>query len=609
MNNETLSVNALALLVGKCSNLDPNFSEKDRTPLTDGHIEVYRDGRRSNSHLDGRVQVQIKGREMKSKPKKSLPKYTLKVETLRAFKKLRTTILFLVSHIYRENGDPAFRHFYATLSPNVIESHLSRLGNSQGTVSLRLSVLPTEEQGLERVVRFALESQRQNPELNPGDFSLDKVTKFSLYSDVLLDLSAGITLNPMDTNFSLVATLTGGSEISLTGIFSIQPQIVEEVVAGLTISSGGATFDSIVRKPRTDGGVELRISDGVSIVHEGPPENGSATLSFGPQQVLSKRIKDLLFVVGASSGCVVSDGVKTGTTTFERPDDGGQLEDQLETLQKLAKVLIVFGADPDFVSLDELNARQVRQLLALYSVVIEGKPQTTITTPSRVSQTIGASTIELMALPEGGDGKVKIQSLFSPIEGHLIYAAAGDANGETVTFPVTPFDLVAGQDLSEILNLPLDRVVPSYMEIGGMPEVENSATMLFFALVRAASKASGKEVEFLTAAEALNEWIISTYGATDNHLLNRWQVAFRLGTLTTSLRRQIRDTRRRAIQGAGRADVLVEAACSILLEDNDEFEQAFRRLDEDQRSMFEGWPIFELSTLCQDSATGQVVPA
>lgn len=62
VNVEKAAVNKLESLLLECRHLDPYIDTNDRTPFTDGHIEIYSSGSHEKRNFIGKVSVQVKGR-------------------------------------------------------------------------------------------------------------------------------------------------------------------------------------------------------------------------------------------------------------------------------------------------------------------------------------------------------------------------------------------------------------------------------------------------------------------------------------------------------------------------------------------------------------------
>jgi hypothetical protein len=79
-NIELLAVNAVSDLIARCSYLQAHVASNDKTPIADGHVDVYGDAKHNNSNLLGRVPVQVKGRSTNST--KENPSFSIDRDTL-----------------------------------------------------------------------------------------------------------------------------------------------------------------------------------------------------------------------------------------------------------------------------------------------------------------------------------------------------------------------------------------------------------------------------------------------------------------------------------------------------------------------------------------------
>ena len=151
MDVETLAVNEVSSLVATCPSLSPLITTNDKTPFTDGHIDIYNDIHRSRDEWDGRVSVHVKGRSTQTngKLRKSYP---MSRTDLQAFQS-DSGVLYFVVFI---DPDTAKRHpFYALLSPFYIERILQNASPKTRRISVPLKDFPSAPDIIERLVRVA----------------------------------------------------------------------------------------------------------------------------------------------------------------------------------------------------------------------------------------------------------------------------------------------------------------------------------------------------------------------------------------------------------------------------------------------------------------------
>ena len=67
MDTEALAVAKIQGMVARCPHLKPFVASNDKTPFTDGHIDVYSALGQKKADWLGRVSVQVKGRARSGK--------------------------------------------------------------------------------------------------------------------------------------------------------------------------------------------------------------------------------------------------------------------------------------------------------------------------------------------------------------------------------------------------------------------------------------------------------------------------------------------------------------------------------------------------------------
>jgi hypothetical protein len=113
-------------------------------------------------------------------------------------------------------------------------------------------------------------------------------------------------------------------------------------------------------------------------------------------------------------------------------------------------------------------------------------------------------------------------------------------------------------------------------------------------LIQAADKVVLRKTEFLNAANNLNEWLIAKGGDRAIHLINRWQIMCRTGSLSQEDRKAIRALKRAVHQPGQDTLPQAETACAILLSDQEEADDCYLLLTEEQQESLRSWPIWTL---------------
>lgn len=596
MNTELLAISDLEQRLASCSNLEPYFDRNDKTPFTDGHIDIYETESRSKKHFVGRVTAQIKGEQLPEK-RRRIASFSIKRVDLEGFMELKTTVLFLVNFVQCTSGGQGtkFSPHYVTLSPFKLRQILNEMNPNQGTKSVRLKRLPADEEGLEQVVRFAKETQLESPELGFDPGILEKTSTLTVFSDEHLDFSGPLALRRSETNFSLVATTMSGGRIAIPGEFDLIPREYEPEPVPLVFSAGGVVYDSVRRRRVDNETVELRLNDALSFTIKDPELGLQGTMTWTPQEHLADALNDITFILQTynDSGFDI-DGQKN-TFQFGQPENHSEMQEYRVHLAKLASILEHFGADPALVALDKVTPSQHRQLIDLYDVVFGDKEMPErYQGGGRIRQRVGAWVIHLVVLAESEDEPSRVVSLFDAGLSHHFAVSQDEEptdNGYTI---ITPYDIVPKEELPNTLNLDLDRIVSAYVQIKNYSTTLSYANHMVLSLIHASDLDEERVGVFLHAASELNEWIIREQGEQPIHLINRWQIECRRRVLTDAERTAIRELKLQATRGQVEDGEQIALCCAILLDDEEETRFLWAVLDPSSKSAIESWPIGNL---------------
>ena len=92
--------------------LSPYINSNDRTPLWDGSIYIYSSNQKTNGTFEGKIDVQIKGRQVENFKENNI--YQFKVEALKGYQKeIKGTLLLVVDFINIDN----YKVYYCNLLP------------------------------------------------------------------------------------------------------------------------------------------------------------------------------------------------------------------------------------------------------------------------------------------------------------------------------------------------------------------------------------------------------------------------------------------------------------------------------------------------------------
>ena len=102
MNPERAAIRRFEELIEQSSLLDPEFDKNDKTPFTDGHVDIMNYPQVAKRNFVGRVYVQIKGRKAPKRAAESVS-FRFSKTDLVGYRKLGG-VLFLLGSLNRSSG-------------------------------------------------------------------------------------------------------------------------------------------------------------------------------------------------------------------------------------------------------------------------------------------------------------------------------------------------------------------------------------------------------------------------------------------------------------------------------------------------------------------------
>lgn len=592
MDMELHGVHAVNDRILRCHRLRAYVLAHDRTPLTDGHIDVYSDDTNAkNTNFQHRVNVQVKGRGIKAgkNPPKS---FSVEAADLRGLLELRGVLYFVVS-INKKSLNASV--MYAQLTPFKIQSLLKNVPAS-GNVSIRLEPFPQEPAGIEKVVRFAAKAQSEDPQAQIDISLLKDPVSITLHSDKDLDLSSPLTLTRDTTNYSVSYEFADGSRIFVDHELRIIPGEYQAIPSDIHVEAGAFEYTNPSLKKTDTITVEVTLSKGVTMTlstdDSGLKSPGSINVSMRP--TLKERLHDLSFFFT----CLDDQSLRINGTLHKMHltanEDTGDLRKHLHFLETIATLCEHLGVDTGLVDLKSLESRRGDQLLALEGVMLHNDEiSSEHQRIGRIAQPIGEWSIQLMALEDQSSNKWRLHGVFDPDRpGHLV-SQSTEPNGVPVV--VTAYDVLEYKYLPFTLNLRLENLVAAYQEVSSHEGTDDRATDTVLNLIRAADDVPLRREEFLTAASELNTWLISKYGQQPTCLINGWQITARTGNLSKLDEDSIRKLKHQAARDESERSTVIQVACAILLQDSGERDYCLSLLDAPSATLFRTWPIWRLS--------------
>lgn len=592
MNTESLAVHYIASQIDSSSKLESFIDHNDRTPFTDGHIDLYSSRKHSKEAFVGRVNVQVKGR---TKPTNRMAdsKHPVQIVDLKAFLDIGG-ILYFVVNIDKKTQKK--RAYYAPLSPFFIDQLLKQAKAEQKTITVDLKSLPKNVRALEGIVKVAIKTQQQNPKQGFDGALLKDATQISLHWWEPVDWDRPITLDPAIHDFAAFVRTDTGLNVPLPGVLEITPSSYQSRPMEGAVASGNVVFDEPTRRRLDRETALVELSENLRLVFSRSATAGNLRIEFELADNLEERTKDLDFFLALVDTGELRVAGHPVRLDVRGADDPKEVREHHAFLQKLDELFQRLGARTDLVLLPGVNDKRSRQLRSLHRAFFDGIPAgDSRAETGRIYQPVGDWGLELMSLQEGGT--TKIVDLFAPGFPRVLAAEVEYEDKQTHRRQVTPYELLSAAQLSRTLNLHLERIVTAYEELPESCARSTDANETVLKLITAADLEPLRKSEFLRAAANLNQWLTDSEGPSPRRTINTLQIAARQRHLTAVERDEVRALRRRAVKGRVPLSLLTELSCSILLEDEESIEEALQLLSTQELESLKNWPIWGLRSL------------
>ena len=592
MDTEALAVAKIQAMVARCPHLKPFIASNDKTPFTDGHIDVYSALGQKKADWLGRVSVQVKGRSHSGK-RPAQTTFSISRVDLIGFQRDSGVLYFYVAVDKRGNCTP----YYALLSPFTIEHFLSAVPGEQMTISIPFKRFPHQPVEIERIVALALKTRDQRTSLGFDPDLFQRMKSLTIHSAVDLDLSAPLRLAPDALDYAIELTTEGGLTLPLGGELHIYPQTYMEQQTDVAIGAGGVTYERVTSRRVDTETVEVCLGPAITLSMREADSQRIWNIRYTVPNSFLERLKATRFLIGLME----KQGVEINGTpsplggTADNADAYlTELRGHLASLNELEELFNHLGVDGALVDLDEISVDAFKWLHALHHAFVNGKElRKDSGDTGRGLVHFGRWAIMLMTVPGSEVGTWRYIDPFDPSAPHMFRWSAEDDDGANA-IPVTAYDIVEQEHMPTILNLRLDHIVEAYEPISDGDRTMSLANQRVLALIIAADASDQRKDEFLHAAEVLNEWVIAHEGESPVHLVNRWQILHRTGGLTPEHLDAVRALKRQAARGRMEMSEEVELSCALLLGDTAELDFLVAQLSEDKLVTIRTWPIWSL---------------
>lgn len=592
MDIEKLAVAHVQKMIARCPHLRGFIAANDKTPFTDGHIDIYHASKVSNGTWEDRINVQVKGRTVR-RPQKPPITFAIDRTSLQAFERLGG-VLYVLVNINEKSGKET--PYCVALTPFKIKHLLAGSGQHE-RVTVTLRKFPALPESIERIVEVVRRGNNQRS-ASPLDAALyGRVRTLTIYSAEDLLVDAPVVLSPDVSNYALEMTTDDGVSFPVDGIIRLLPQDYVPRTVNIIVQAGSTAYKQASMRRVDENKIEAVLSPCLTLIehlNRAPRQYSLRTSMTGDFSTRWKAVEFLLAV--ADNGFIEMNGQRGAVQLLSTTDQDElqRMREYAAFLREVGSLLQLLDVDGHHVILEELSDRQLENLRALYSALVLGEERSLEdATPSRSIVDLGSWQLMVLVMPGATPDKWRITDLFAPEQQRLM-RWTGVTEGEKEVH-ITVYDVVDGSYLPQVLNLHLETVVDSYKALTDTKDATTYANRFVMALLVAADTSDRRRNEFLDAAQRLNDWITEIEGDLPRNLVNAWQIDARRAPLTDEQRTAVRDLKHRMARAKGPDNRAAELSCAFLLGDKDEAAYLSAQFTEQQLRKIQGWPIWALN--------------
>ena len=545
--------------------LSPYINSNDRTPLWDGSIYIYSSNQKTNGTFEGKIDVQIKGRQVENFKENNI--YQFKVEALKGYQKeIKGTLLLVVDFINIDN----YKVYYCNLLPVDLYQILKNLKEEQKTVSLKLKEI-NENSALNFknvCMNFYKNSIKQANKriIEESEFKNIEKLNFEIFvkqseCEEYLETADVYTYAKMKDTHEEVATIKGEWKAFSTikrNIFVNDKKFYSQYVVmgkeGKELIVGPITIELYT------GRIHLKL--------EGNPK---------------KRIKDLEFIINVlKEKYIMFDNIKfdlpfNDIETINKNID--VYSKQIEYFKKIIRVFKFFNTefDIDYNQLNETDLRNLHCLINLY----DGTFPKDVKELQKYYININKYKFIFVLVFNGN----KIYNFYSQemIDNTLCVIIC---NGKEIKTSV--YSNLLPEEYLNVNNFNDKIILKSFKNIELDDDVLDSINLLILSFLKAYDLSCDKT--YLNLADKLSK-IICKNRINDIDLINAKQIKYRKKNLSFNDKKLLNTISEKKEH---KKDYTILCCIDILLENNFNFINHYKSMKKEEKEIFEEWPIYNL---------------
>ena len=182
---ETLSVSAVKNSIITSELLEPFISDNDKEPSWDGNVYIYKDKSKKKESLQGRMPVQVKGKESNVLSESEIS-YSMKIVDLRNYLNDGGCVLFVV---YIDNKGESTKIYYNELTPIKLRKILKEKKKKKSK-TIHLKEFPNNSNEKATIFLNCLQNCKKQVSFNEQELlNLEDLQKSDVLEEIVIPFS------------------------------------------------------------------------------------------------------------------------------------------------------------------------------------------------------------------------------------------------------------------------------------------------------------------------------------------------------------------------------------------------------------------------------------
>ena len=549
--------------------LSPYVSTNDKTPFWDGSIYIYNSSVHSKENYEGKIEVQVKGRQVKKLKCSGNSKFTMDVDDLVAYKKnINGTLLIVVEFIDIKN----YQLYYANLLPVDLHELFKNISDGQKTKTIDVKPIVSKSASSLKFVCLNF-LKNSNKQANRRIIELNEMD------------------NLEEINFEIISTKSGFEDyIKSNAIYSYGITKDTKEIVSLPLLRDIRVFQTIKQTVMLDnekisfdftmssGEKDEKIIIGKSLVLN----RNECRLEINLSGNLYSRINDLKLL----NHILVNKNIITSSGILELPlANEDEIKNIKEKFSKCYDYYIEVKEMFDYFKIefltdfDMLTDKDINNINLMINL-IKGKCLEKIKELKTYTVSIDKYTIFIMPKVEKNT-VVGVYNLFDDLSNAIKFFMINEKGSESET---SIYYTLTSDNIKKASNFDCSIILNDIKRVGLVKDTVIACNQFILNLLNAYDETRRKDL--LDLANEVQKELLK-FDSSDLYLLNEFQIKYRLCGLEIDDKIKIKEI-------YDRGNSFVKAGAAILLSNLSDYEIAYNELGQEERDVLQRSPIFNI---------------